>query len=68
MTPDEIHQLGLAEVARIRSEMEKAKATVGFTGDLNAFFEHVGNKPELMSFDDPQQVIDNFNTIYKIIA
>ena len=65
MTPDEIHQLGLAEVARIRSEMEKVKATVGFTGDLNAFFEHVRNKPELMPFDDPQQVIDNFNAIYQ---
>ena len=65
MTPDEIHQLGLAEVARIRSEMEKVKATVGFTGDLNAFFEHVRNKPELMPFDDPQQVIDNFNAIHQ---
>ena len=57
--------MGLTEVARIRSEMEKVKTTVGFTGDLNAFFEHVRNKPELMPFDDPQQVIDNFNAIYQ---
>jgi uncharacterized protein (DUF885 family) len=38
MTADEIHALGLAEVARIRAEMEAIKATVRFTGTLNEFF------------------------------
>lgn len=64
MTADEIHQLGLAEVARLRSEMERVKEKVGFKGDLNAFFEHVRTLPKLMPFDDPQQVIDNFNAIH----
>ncbi|MEL0301839.1 MAG: DUF885 domain-containing protein, partial [Flavobacteriaceae bacterium] len=41
MTPEEIHQLGLSEVARIRTEMEAVKAEVGFKGDLLAFFDHV---------------------------
>lgn len=62
-----IHQLGLDEVARIREEMEKVKDKVGFEGDLNAFFEKVRSAPELMPFDDPQQVIDNFNAIYEKI-
>ncbi len=62
-----IHQLGLDEVARIRKEMEKVKDKVGFEGDLNAFFEKVRSAPELMPFDDPQQVIDNFNAIYEKI-
>ena len=35
---DEIHDLGLSEVARIRSEMEAIKDKVGFDGDLQAFF------------------------------
>lgn len=64
---DSIHQLGLSEVARIRNEMEKIKNEVGFKGDLNAFFEHVRSSPELMPFNDPKQVIDNFNAIFKKI-
>lgn len=38
MTADEIHDLGLAEVARIRAEMEALKATIGYTGKLEDFF------------------------------
>ncbi len=64
MTADEIHQLGLSEVARLRSEMERIKTQVGFKGDLNAFFEHVRTLPKMMPFDNPQQVIDNFNAIH----
>lgn len=65
MTPEEIHQLGLSEVARIRTEMEAVKAEVGFKGDLLAFFDHVRTSAALMPFDDPQQVIDNFNAIHQ---
>ena len=65
MTPEEIHQLGLSEVARIRGEMEAVKAKVGFEGDLMAFFDHVRTAKELMPFDQPQQVIDNFNAIHQ---
>ncbi|WP_430402650.1 DUF885 domain-containing protein [Hyphomonas sp.] len=38
MTADEIHELGLKEVARIRGDMEAIKESVGFEGTLNAFF------------------------------
>ena len=65
MTADEIHQLGLSEVARLRGEMEKVKAEVGFTGDLQDFFEEVRTKPELMPFDRPEQVIANFEAIHE---
>ena len=64
MTADEIHQLGLSEVQRIRSEMEKIKEQVGFEGELKAFFEFVRNNKELMPYEEPQQVIDNFNAIH----
>ncbi len=37
MKPDEIHKLGLSEVARIHGEMEKVKAEVGFKGSLQDF-------------------------------
>jgi len=39
MTADEIHELGLKEVARLRSEMEAIREKVGFKGDLASFFE-----------------------------
>ncbi|WP_255572973.1 DUF885 domain-containing protein [Hanstruepera marina] len=65
MTADEIHNLGLSEVERISAEMEKVKTQVGFEGDLKAFFNFVRNNKELMPFNDPQQVIDNFNTIHE---
>ncbi|MDZ7629191.1 MAG: DUF885 domain-containing protein [Parvularculaceae bacterium] len=39
MTPDEIHALGLSEVARIQAEMETIKTAVGFTGTLQEFFK-----------------------------
>lgn len=38
LTPDEVHELGLTEVARIQAEMRAIMAQVGFEGDLQAFF------------------------------
>ena len=38
LTADEIHQIGLNEVARLKAEMETIKNSVGFEGDLPAFF------------------------------
>jgi uncharacterized protein (DUF885 family) len=43
LAPEEVHRIGLEEVARIRGEMEAIKTAVGFTGDLPAFFEHIKN-------------------------
>ncbi len=41
MTPDEIHNIGLAEVARITKGMETVKGQVGFTGSLKEFFDFI---------------------------
>ncbi len=65
MTADEIHELGLKEVARILSEMEKVKQQVGFEGDLKSFFDFVRNNKELMPYTDAKQIIDNFNAIHE---
>ncbi len=65
MTAEEIHELGLKEVARILSEMEKIKKGVDYKGDIKSFFDFVRNKKELMPFTEPQQVIDNFNAIHE---
>ena len=39
LTADEIHEIGLSEVARLRGEMEAIREEVGFEGDLQAFFD-----------------------------
>jgi uncharacterized protein (DUF885 family) len=46
MNADDIHTIGLAEVARLRSEMETIKAKVGFDGTLQDFFEFVRTDPQ----------------------
>lgn len=45
LKPDYIHELGLSEVARIRSEMEQVRDEVGFKGTLGAFFAHLRDEP-----------------------
>jgi uncharacterized protein (DUF885 family) len=46
MTPDEVHAFGLAEVARIKSEMEAIKTQVGFDGTLQEFFVFMREDPQ----------------------
>lgn len=46
MTADEVHEYGLQEIARIRSEMEKIKADVGFEGPLQEFFTFLREDPQ----------------------
>lgn len=41
LTADEIHQTGIAEVARIQAEMEQIKRQVGFEGTLQDFFTYM---------------------------
>ncbi len=59
MTPDEIHQIGLDEVARIHEEMHNVMDEVGFEGDLKEFFEFVNTDPQFF-FDEPEQLIQGY--------
>ncbi|MEH6619750.1 DUF885 domain-containing protein [Maribacter arcticus] len=68
MNADEIHELGLSEVARISSEMEIIKNQIGFNGDLKSFFNSLRTKKDLMPFNNPEEVIANFNAINDRIA
>ncbi len=46
LTADEIHNIGLAEVDRIHSEMRAIMAQVEFDGDLQDFFEFMRTDPQ----------------------
>jgi uncharacterized protein (DUF885 family) len=46
LTPQEIHETGLKEVARITGEMEKVKQEVSFKGTLPQFFDYLRTDPK----------------------
>ena len=46
LTAEQIHQIGLDEVARIKGEMQAIMKQVGFQGDLPAFFKHLRTDPK----------------------
>jgi uncharacterized protein (DUF885 family) len=64
VTPEEVHQRGLAEVARIRGEMEAIREKVKFEGDLVAFFEHLRTDPKFY-VSTPEELMKETSEILK---
>ncbi|WP_299946973.1 DUF885 family protein [uncultured Microbulbifer sp.] len=72
LTADEIHNIGLEEVARIRGEMETIKEQVGFEGSLQEFFTFIRedgqfyypntDKGRQSYLDDSKAFLDNIST------
>jgi uncharacterized protein (DUF885 family) len=52
MTAEEIHEKGLAEVARIRSEMKAIMEKTGFEGTLEDFFKFTRDDPQFFFSND----------------
>lgn len=59
LTPEEIHTIGLEEVARIRSEMLLVMEEVGFEGDLHAFFDYLRTDPKFY-YDNPEDLMNAY--------
>ncbi|WP_017668267.1 DUF885 domain-containing protein [Sandarakinorhabdus sp. AAP62] len=64
LTPDEIHNIGLSEVARILNGMDEVKARVGFQGDRAAFFTYLRTDPRF-KFATAQAMGDAFRATGK---
>ncbi len=62
MTPAQIHDIGLAEVARIHGEMEKVMAQVGFKGNLQDFFKFMDTDARF-HFKDEKALLDAYNAL-----
>lgn len=62
LSVDEIHQIGLSEVKRILTEMDKVREQVKFDGDLNAFFASLSSGAEYFSLNG-QELIDGYMDI-----
>lgn len=63
LTPDQIHALGLREVARIQGEMEAVKAQVGFQGTLPQFLAFVATDPKFTPFKMEREVLDTYRAM-----
>jgi len=66
LTPQQIHQIGLGEVKRIRAEMDQVIASAGFSGSFHEFTEFLRNDPRFY-FDRAQDLIDAYKTIAKSV-
>ncbi len=66
LTPQEIHEKGLAEVKRIRAEMEKIKTNVGFKGDMNQFFDYLRTDPKFF-YKTPDELLNAYRANAKRI-
>jgi uncharacterized protein (DUF885 family) len=62
MTADQIHQLGLSEVARIRGELDAVSVTLGYPGNLPGLFQYVRTDRRFY-YDKPQDLLDRFKAI-----
>jgi len=66
LTADQIHELGLSEVARIRGEMQRVIDKVGFKGDLPAFIQYLRTDPRFR-YTDPKQLLQHYLAMSKKI-
>ncbi len=62
LSSDEIHEIGLNEVARLRSEMQKVIERVGFEGDLEAFMNELRTNPEY-NFTGSEEVLEAYRAL-----
>ena len=66
MTPDEIHQLGLQEVKRIRAEMMKIIERVEFNGSFEEFLHFLRTDPQFY-YDSAEELVSGYREICKRI-
>jgi uncharacterized protein (DUF885 family) len=66
LSADQIHETGLAEVKRVREEMNAIVKKVGFQGDLAAFFTYLRKDPKFY-YKTPEELFDGYASIVKRI-
>lgn len=54
LTPEQVHGIGLAEMAGVRAGMETIRRKVGFEGDLAAFLRHMRTDPRFRNRDSAE--------------
>lgn len=62
LTPKQLHEIGLSEVARIHGEIRKIMAETKFKGSLQDFF-HFMDTDKQFEYKDEQALLDRFNAL-----
>jgi len=57
LTPQQIHEIGLSEVKRIRAEMDKVIASTGFKGSFHDFTEFLRTDSRFF-YDKPEDLVN----------
>ena len=65
-TPEQIHEIGLSEVKRIRGEMDKVIASIGFKGSFSEFTQFLRTDPRFF-YDQPEDLVNGYRIIVKKI-
>jgi uncharacterized protein (DUF885 family) len=66
LTPQQIHEIGVSEVKRIRAEMDDVVASTGFHGSFHDFTEFLRTDPRFY-YDRAQDLVDGYRIIAKRI-
>ena len=66
LTPQQIHDIGLSEVKRIRGEMDKVIASTGFQGSFHDFTEFLRTDARFY-YDKPEDLVNGYRIIAKKI-
>jgi uncharacterized protein (DUF885 family) len=66
LTPEQIHQIGLAEVKRIRGQMDALIASTGFKGSFEDFCKFLRTDPRFF-YDKPEDLLMGYRDIAKRI-
>jgi prolyl oligopeptidase len=64
LSPEQIHQIGLDEVARILGEMEELIQELGFDGDLQDFNDYLRTAPEFY-YESPEALFEGYLAVSK---
>ncbi|MDB6121262.1 MAG: hypothetical protein JWQ71_255 [Pedosphaera sp.] len=64
LTPKQIHEIGLSEVKRIRTQMDEVIAKTGFKGSFDDFFVYLRTDPKFY-FDDAESLLRGYRDIAK---
>jgi uncharacterized protein (DUF885 family) len=67
LTPQEVHELGLKEVARIGAQMQTLMGKLGYTGPAQAFPQWVRDNKQFKPFATEAQVLDEYRKIYDTV-